>query len=38
MTGFIPVLLYHSVTEHRVSDYRFAVSRARTRSPSLAGP
>ena len=28
MTGFIPVLLYHSVAEHRVSDDRFAVSPA----------
>jgi hypothetical protein len=27
MTGFIPVLLYHSVAEHRVSD-RFGVSPA----------
>jgi peptidoglycan/xylan/chitin deacetylase (PgdA/CDA1 family) len=28
MTGFIPVLLYHSVAEHRVSEDRFAVSPA----------
>jgi peptidoglycan/xylan/chitin deacetylase (PgdA/CDA1 family) len=28
MTGFIPVLLYHSVADHRVSDDRFAVSPA----------